>query len=149
MKSRAGCVFAADVLAHDPGVGVADFLNRVRRQANHVRIPARDAGVVPRHALADLHQGMLDVTRLLVVLQVLGSCLSESCRPNQVFHQNRNGIRTISQPVAKNSSRLRVDMRGLAGGWRILCPARGFLRESGRADMLGSTETISEGRTRW
>src|ERR1051325_2917359 len=25
-------------------------------------------------------------------------------RPNQVFHQNRNGISTISQPVTKNSS---------------------------------------------
>src|SRR5450432_3426616 len=44
------------------------------------------------------------------------SCLSESCRPNQVFHQNRNGMSTISQPVAKNNRRLRVDMRGLAGG---------------------------------
>ena len=41
------------------------------------------------------------------------NCLSESCRPNQVFHQNRNGMRTISHPVTKNSNRLRVDMRGL------------------------------------
>jgi hypothetical protein len=30
-----------------------------------------------------------------------------------VFHQNRNGISTISHPVAKKSSRFRVDMRGL------------------------------------
>src|SRR5580658_4867987 len=29
------------------------------------------------------------------------SCWSERCRPNHVFHQNRNGIRTINQPVAK------------------------------------------------
>jgi hypothetical protein len=29
------------------------------------------------------------------------NCWSERCRPNQVFHQNRNGMRTISQPVAK------------------------------------------------
>src|SRR5208337_4439864 len=46
------------------------------------------------------------------------SCLSESWRPNQVFHQNRNGIRTISHAVRKKSSRLPVDMRGrrLGGG---------------------------------
>ncbi len=30
------------------------------------------------------------------------SCWSERWRPNQVFHQNRNGMRTMSQPVAKN-----------------------------------------------
>ena len=29
-------------------------------------------------------------------------CGSERWRPNQVFHQKRNGISTISQPVAKN-----------------------------------------------
>src|SRR5208282_831878 len=46
------------------------------------------------------------------------SCLSESWRPNQVFHQNKNGIRTISHAVRKKSSRLPVDMRGrcLSGG---------------------------------
>src|SRR5579864_6660237 len=44
------------------------------------------------------------------------SCLSESWRPNQVFHQNRNGMSTISQAVTKNSKRLRVDMRWRAGG---------------------------------
>src|SRR6266581_3545918 len=39
------------------------------------------------------------------------SCFSESCRPNQVFHQNRNGMSTISQAVAKNRMRWPVDMR--------------------------------------
>src|SRR5207302_4865918 len=39
------------------------------------------------------------------------SCLSESWRPNQVFHQNTNGINTISHAVRKNRRRLRVDMR--------------------------------------
>src|SRR5271157_1438955 len=29
------------------------------------------------------------------------SCWSESLRPNQVFHQKRNGIRQISQAVTK------------------------------------------------
>src|ERR1700685_4473911 len=28
-------------------------------------------------------------------------CCSERCRPNHVFHQNRNGMRTMSHPVAK------------------------------------------------
>src|SRR5580692_10104463 len=28
-------------------------------------------------------------------------CRSERCLPNQVFHHNRKGMRTISQPVAK------------------------------------------------
>jgi len=50
------------------------------------------------------------------------SCLSESWRPNQMFHQNRNGIRTISHAVMKKSSRLPVDMRGrgLGGGLGVL-----------------------------
>src|SRR5712692_661130 len=37
-------------------------------------------------------------------------CLSESWRPNQVFHQNRNGMSTINQAVIKNSQRFRADM---------------------------------------
>src|SRR5208283_993614 len=46
------------------------------------------------------------------------TCWSESWRPNQVFHQNRTGMSTISHAVRKKSSRLRADMRGrrLAGG---------------------------------
>src|ERR1700730_13249557 len=46
-------------------------------------------------------------------------CLSESWRPNQVFHQNKKGMSTISQAVRKKSRRLRVDMRCRVGaGWR-------------------------------
>src|SRR5215831_3098613 len=37
--------------------------------------------------------------------------LSESARPNQVFHQKRNGISTMSQAVRKNNRRCLVDMR--------------------------------------
>src|ERR1700722_16418556 len=48
------------------------------------------------------------------------SCLLVSWRPNQVFHQKRNGIRTMSHAVTKNSSRLRVDMRVLFRGLGIL-----------------------------
>src|ERR1700676_2349958 len=45
-------------------------------------------------------------------------CWSESWRPNQVFHQNKKGMRTISQAVKKKRRRLRVDMRcrARAGG---------------------------------
>ena len=71
VESGAGSVVAGGVLAHDPGIGVADFLNRVRGQADDVWIPTRDTGVVTRYSLADLHQGMLDVTRFSIVLQVL------------------------------------------------------------------------------
>src|SRR5262249_38645045 len=39
-------------------------------------------------------------------------CLPESGRPNQVLHQNRNGISTISQATRKNRKRFRVDIRG-------------------------------------
>ena len=31
------------------------------------------------------------------------NCWSDRCRPNQVFHQNRNGMRTMSHPVVKKS----------------------------------------------
>ena len=54
-----------------------------------------------RHAVADLHQRVLNVPRLLVSCRYSVICWSERCRPNQVFHQNRNGMRTISQPVTK------------------------------------------------
>src|SRR5580700_4765550 len=70
-------------------------------------------------------------------------CLSESWRPNQVFHQNKNGMRTISHPVAKNSSRLRVDMRGrdLETGTSSL--GADWISELGEADMR-ATENIAE-----
>src|SRR5580700_2676421 len=42
------------------------------------------------------------------------SCWSESLRPNQVFHQNRNGIRQISQAVTKKRSFWVRDMPGFA-----------------------------------
>src|SRR5215470_3204799 len=40
------------------------------------------------------------------------TCLSERCRPNQVFHQKRKGMSTRSHPVTKKSTRWRVDMPG-------------------------------------
>src|SRR5215470_15988012 len=44
------------------------------------------------------------------------TCLSERCRPNQVFHQNRNGMSTRSHPVTKKRTRWRVDMPGRGFG---------------------------------
>src|SRR5580698_3099216 len=72
-------------------------------------------------------------------------CLSESCRPNQVFHQNRNGMRTISHPVAKNNNRLRVDMRGRDLGGTVSLPGTDRISELGEADMR-ATENIAERR---
>src|SRR5580658_1228391 len=44
------------------------------------------------------------------------SCWSERLRPNHVFHQNRNGIRQISQAVTKKRSFWLRDMPGFACG---------------------------------
>src|SRR5947207_2000592 len=37
-------------------------------------------------------------------------CVSERWRPNQVFHQNKKGISTISQATRKKRKRFRADM---------------------------------------
>src|SRR4030088_3208216 len=42
-------------------------------------------------------------------------CEFERRRPNQVFHQNRKGMSTISQAATKKSNLLRVDMRWRRG----------------------------------
>src|ERR1700686_2400930 len=46
------------------------------------------------------------------------NCWSESFRPNQVFHQKRNGIRQISQAVRKKRSFWVRDMPGLRAAGR-------------------------------
>ena len=58
------------VLPHDPGVGVADFFDRMGSQAHHFRIPAHRGGIVVAHALTELDEGMLDMTRVLFVLKI-------------------------------------------------------------------------------
>src|ERR1700730_5798528 len=63
-------------------------------------------------------------------------CLSESWRPNQVFHQNKKGMSTISQAVRKKSRRLRVDM------W---CRVRAGWRELASAAMAGRSVGSGEG----
>src|SRR4029077_1934400 len=39
-------------------------------KTDHFRIPARRSRIVAAHALAELHEGMLDVARVLFVLEV-------------------------------------------------------------------------------
>src|SRR5208282_429611 len=72
MESGGGCFFADDILAHDPGVGVADFFDGIGGQANDLGIPLDHAWVVSSHAFADLYQGVLNVSGMLLVLQILG-----------------------------------------------------------------------------
>ena len=47
--------WAEGVLAHDPGVGVADFFYRVCRQAKQVGIPLLRIRVRVAHAIAELY----------------------------------------------------------------------------------------------
>jgi len=60
--------------------------------------------VVASHALTELDEGHADVARALFILQVFADLFVGELRPKQVFHQKRNGMRTISQAVTKNSA---------------------------------------------
>ena len=66
---------ACGVLAHHPGVRVAHFFDGMRGEANKFGIPSRGLRVAARDALANLHERMLDVARVLVVRQVLRDLL--------------------------------------------------------------------------
>jgi hypothetical protein len=59
------------VLAHDPGVSVADFFDGMRGEADQFRIPPRHLLVAAAHALTELNESVLDVARALFILQVL------------------------------------------------------------------------------
>src|ERR1700756_4357912 len=89
MKSGAGWV-----LSHDPGVGVADFFDGIGGYSDKVGIPLLRGGVVVRHAIAQLDEGVLDVARLLLVVQVFGELLvgemaAEPCiPPEQEWHEH-------------------------------------------------------------
>ena len=129
MESCVGCVFAAYILTHDPGVGITHFFDRVSREAHQVRIPAGDTGVVTGHALADLHQRVLDVTGLLIVLKIFGQLLvrklppKPGVPPEQKRHEHDQPAGgEKQQPVASGHPRLgrRVDgfcdrLRGFLG----------------------------------
>src|SRR5580700_7116614 len=60
------------------------------------------------------------------------NCWSESLRPNQVFHQNRNGMRQISHAVMKKRSFWVRDMPGL-----------GFLSSS----MVAGLDILADSRS--
>ncbi len=82
---------AGSILAHDPGVRVAYLFDGVGGQAHQLRVPLSRCVVplrfiLPRHALAQLHQGMLNVTGMLAVLQIFGELVvgktaSKPCTP--------------------------------------------------------------------
>jgi len=61
---------ARRVLSHDPGVGVAYFLDRIRRQPNQFGIPLFRVRILMRDALSHLDQRLLNVPRLFGVVQV-------------------------------------------------------------------------------
>jgi hypothetical protein len=61
---------AGRVLPHDPGVGVADFLDRIVRQADQVRIPLPGCQIRVGHAFPRLYERMLDVAGLLGVVEI-------------------------------------------------------------------------------
>src|ERR1700726_131277 len=88
MKSRARCV-----LSHDPGVGVAHLLDRIDRQTHQVWIPLRRSRIMLRDALARLDQRLLNVPRLLGIVQIsaelpVGEMTAKPCvPPEQEWHQ--------------------------------------------------------------
>ena len=55
-----------------PTLCVADFLHRIFGEPNQVRIPLFGGGGAVRHAVAELHQRVLNMARLLVVVQIFG-----------------------------------------------------------------------------
>ena len=89
------------VLSHDPGVGVANFLNGISGEAGQFRIPRGSDHVMPAHAFAQLHKRVLDVARMLAVVQIFADLLIRELPSNQVLHQNKNGINTISHAIGR------------------------------------------------
>src|SRR5215469_18438652 len=63
---------AGSVLAHDPGVGVADLFNRMRGEADEIGIPLAGCGVGARHPVAELHERVLDVAWFFFVVKIFG-----------------------------------------------------------------------------
>jgi hypothetical protein len=62
---------AGSVLAHDPGVGVAHFLDGVSGKACDIGVPSFCGYVTPHDAIAQPHQSVLDVAWVFFVVQVL------------------------------------------------------------------------------
>src|SRR5438309_11992338 len=71
------------------------------------------------------------------------SSISDGCSPKQVFHQNTNGISTISNAVTKNRMRCPGDMRRRALG----LPDDAISEEFGTADIRNITESNNQSRS--
>src|SRR5713101_2840578 len=63
---------AGSVLAHDPGISVANFFDRVGGKTDHFWVPEAHARVVASHALTELNEGVLDAAWVLFILEVFG-----------------------------------------------------------------------------
>jgi len=62
---------------------------------------------VASHALTELDEAMLDVARVLFILQVFADSFVGELAPKPGVPPEEEGMRTISQAVTKNSVRLR------------------------------------------
>src|SRR5216684_2384460 len=88
MKSRTRCV-----LSHDPRVCVTHFLDRISREAHQVWIPLFRSRILLRDALAHLDQRLLNVPRLLGIVEIfaelpIGEMTAKpSVPPEQEWHQ--------------------------------------------------------------
>src|SRR5713101_755749 len=87
----------------------------MRRQAQQLRIPARCARVPARHAFTELDKSVLDVTRVLVVVQVFGDlrvremAAEPGAPPKQEGHEdNQPGSEEEKQSVARGHAVVRT-----------------------------------------
>src|SRR5271165_277728 len=64
-------------------------------------------------------------------------CWSERWRPNHVFHQKRNGMSTISQPVVKNRIFCVRDMECLRLDCGAMAPSDGLSESVDEETALG------------
>ena len=91
------------VLAHDPGVSIADFFYWIARHMYEIGIPLLDRGILMRHPIAHLHQRLLNVPRLLFVVQIFRQLLvgkmppKPGVPPEQERHENDQPTRGEEQ----------------------------------------------------
>src|SRR5215470_11429371 len=85
---------ARSVLAHDPSVRVAHLFDGMGGEPNDVGIPSLRGYVLPCYTVAELHQCVLDMSRMLFIVQVFADSLlgkraaKPSAPPKQERHQH-------------------------------------------------------------
>ncbi len=85
---------AGSVLAHDPGISVANFFDRVGGKTDHFWVPEAHARVVASHALTELNERVLDAAWVLFILEVFGDLFvgelasEPSVPPEEERHQD-------------------------------------------------------------